>query len=700
MGLALLILSCSGEATRSDPAADPGEPVSGPVTGAVQVSLAASSASPRAGSHVSVAVQAVPSDGETVAALQVALVYDATALRFLGAAVPTERSGPVLTHEPAPGRVIVALVAPHGVSQEGAVLVFEVHRPDALHTMRLLSAGAVAAVLPLERRLVRVMGSEIALDPSLPVKLATPSAAGWQAALGWGASSPTAPRVSAGAIYGDVDVSGGISLNDVLLVLNVSVGARPPLTGDALEVANVVPANTADGREATLPDVCRPGRDCTPDTPFSEVGPGVVDLLDALAIAEVSVGESRPVVGRPVPEPPPPGPTARLSRLLKSSPYSSALGVNDEGVAVGIVNRYYVDLLADPLLTRARAMSWSTTGNVAILERPVDLPPGQVEPPSGLNPGTAALGINNSGLSVSHYASPQLSFMTLATMATFLSPDVYVRSAFNDMGTAPSRVINDANETLAGCRPPGGTARNRACVVDVRPGATRLLPAMPNRIGAQSDATLGINQRGDVVGRYFLQEGGRESMRGIVWPRWGAVQALLPLPGDNCSQGDGINAAGDIVGVSGICLVEAQDFGQPEGYFYSTRGFSSARPVIWKRSDNYVPHALAAVAGLSTSSLGATAINDHGVIIGGFVGGLVVGFQPVFWTPDGVGYTLDALGALQSCVPATFGSFAFAINERDQVAGECAGHAAVWDITIPAAFTSNSIAAQSGATSK
>lgn len=682
--LTLLATSCSGDGFRTDPSSDPAVPNPGPVTGqpAVELYLVASSVDPAVGNRVSVAVRNVST--EVLAALQAGVDYDASALRFLGAAAPESPSGPVVTHEPSPGRVQISVVAPAGVPEDGIVLVFEVLREMGLPSLRLVVTDAVAAVRPLLPRPVRVAETGLRVDSTLTLEPVVLDAAGWQAKLGWAAaSSPALPRVITGEIYGDVNASGVINVSDVVLVQLVSLGAQPPFTGNTFEVANVAPANVADGVEATLPDVCRPGRVCTTSAPYAEVGPGVVNVLDAATIALESLGLPQLVVGSPVPAAPLPGPAVRLSRLLPGYFFSSAFAINDAGTVVGIVDNTFG--LNDPLIQGAKPMAWPVDGGATLLERPSPLPPGEVELPY-LNAGSEAIAINNSGLIVVKVAYPFVSYLVSGASATFFSTDVYPRSASNDLGAAPSRAMNGAGEFIATCRPtPDAQLRNAACVVNALSGAQRLLPGMPDKAGALPDRELGINENGDVTGFYAARDGSQVRNRGIVWLRSQAPQVLAPLPGDNCSIGWGINSAKDVVGVSGACTVEPLvPTGQTDTlYFGGPTIMSGTRPVIWKSAEGYLAHALALPPGGQTFAA-ANAINDRGVIIGGM--SRSNGSVPVFWINE-VPYSLEALGGLQGCTYSSgFGpsGYAMAINEQNQVAGECAGRAAVWDITIPA----------------
>lgn len=563
------------------------------------------------------------------------------------------------------------------------MLVFEVLGSGGLGTVRLLPDGATAIVKALTPRSVRVSEGDLRLERSLSLRAAPADAAGWQALLGGNTVSPQLSRI-AGGIYGDVDESGNLTLRDVLLVLQAYVGARPPISGDSAEAANVYPANTADGREARLPDVCRPGRECTSDTPFIEVGPGAIDLVDALVLLRAYVGDPQPVVGLPVPPPPPPGPTVRLSRLLKTYPWSSALAINDDGVAAGVANRYYLDLISDPLFSRAVAMRWDVSGATTLLERPADLP-GQVPTPD-IARGGAAVGINNPGIIVGTMAVSPSTFIASDAVVAFAPSDLVARSSLNqNLQGAPSRVINNANDYIAICIFREPAFRGVACVASATARPSRLLVVPSGKIGNQADGQLGINQRGDVVGYYALRDGGQPRSRGIAWLASGVTIALPPPAGDNCSRGRAINNLGDVVGSSGNCsfdiLVAPGTSDTSYVGPYGAEG-STSRAVLWRAADGYMPRVLRSLTGVHLQYEEAYGINDAGVIIGS-VGGPGNRVGAVFWTPGGTAFSIDSLGGFQSCLPASFGAFTFAINEHNQVAGDCAGKAAVWDMVIP-----------------
>jgi probable HAF family extracellular repeat protein len=108
---------------------------------------------------------------------------------------------------------------------------------------------------------------------------------------------------------------------------------------------------------------------------------------------------------------------------------------------------------------------------------------------------------------------------------------------------------------------------------------------------------MDINERGDIVG--FSNPVGVPGIvfrpRGFLWTRDGGIQRLDSLPGETTSQAVGINALGQIVGVSG--------------------GSLGNRAVLWENGKIHDLNGLVAL-GYPHRLIVAQHINDDGVIVG------------------------------------------------------------------------------------
>jgi hypothetical protein len=105
-------------------------------------------------------------------------------------------------------------------------------------------------------------------------------------------------------LYGDASLDGAINGIDVLMIMRVAVGISSftPIGGiDPFLVSNVRPVNAGPSGTAFPP--CDPATSCRPGmTPGNAASPrGVIDGLDALAVAQYAVGLPSTVVGRPMP---------------------------------------------------------------------------------------------------------------------------------------------------------------------------------------------------------------------------------------------------------------------------------------------------------------------------------------------------------------------------------------------------------------
>ena len=122
---------------------------------------------------------------------------------------------------------------------------------------------------------------------------------------------------------------------------------------------------------------------------------------------------------------------------------------------------------------------------------------------------------------------------------------------------------------------------------------------LPNPWGNYWATPMAINDRGDVVGFSNPPDGDfdGDSLRAVQWTRAGGFQDLGKLPGDFSSQANGINASGQVVGLS--CSAVCTALLWQDGVMYKLQDFV----------DPAFPHRL----------WSARHINDQGQITGRLV---------------------------------------------------------------------------------
>ncbi|MCA9739825.1 MAG: hypothetical protein KC645_19515, partial [Gemmatimonadetes bacterium] len=214
------------------------------------------------------------------------------------------------------GRLRIAAVAPNGFPGRMALLVFESARPGVPASLRF--EAEVAGSLDAEPMRLR-WSERVAVDAAV-ASAAEPRRLDWLEWAEWldpdiaavVASGPG--RVpGAGQIWGDAFVSGTINVLDVSHIVNMVVGNQEMvLASDAPNRDAVVAGNV---RPANLPGLGEPGDACPPGLEVCGGLRRVLNVLDALAIAQESLGQNQVVVGDPIPRPAPVG-TAALSGTL------------------------------------------------------------------------------------------------------------------------------------------------------------------------------------------------------------------------------------------------------------------------------------------------------------------------------------------------------------------------------------------------
>lgn len=141
-------------------------------------------------------------------------------------------------------------------------------------------------------------------EPALNLPVRERTAADWLAAFG-NPDPPVATRPGDGAIYGDANLTGTVSIADVVILLNVSVGNLPLLTLANRDVAiagNPAPFNLPGLGEAN--DPLPPGRNAD--------GSFVISVSDAVVVQNEATQVDQPVIGERIPGRPVAPVTARV----------------------------------------------------------------------------------------------------------------------------------------------------------------------------------------------------------------------------------------------------------------------------------------------------------------------------------------------------------------------------------------------------
>lgn len=295
MGLAAAALTA---ACQQDRLAIPGA-----VAPQLTVGLEASSTHAAPGARIAVAVRAEGEDQAPVAGLQGVLRFDATRLRYVG-----QSAGGVLTivntAEAERGALRVASLNPGGLPLHTAVLVFEVRSADYARDLRY--DAEVAATLEAEPvAMVKVeRGVFERSDLLVPAEAGRYTADDVARRLYpdvWAADRRQPQRTPGQYLlnlrYGDANLSGGINILDAADVANTAVGNNEIIIGtdapsrDRVVAANVRPQNGTGLGEPT--DPVPPGREAN--------GTRVINILDAVAVANEAVGNDQTIAGELIP---------------------------------------------------------------------------------------------------------------------------------------------------------------------------------------------------------------------------------------------------------------------------------------------------------------------------------------------------------------------------------------------------------------
>jgi hypothetical protein len=228
--------------------------------------------------------------------IQGTIRFDPTGLRYLGQPEPS-RPFTIVNHaEAARGVLRLATLDLGGIDGSAGVLVFRVHDPAAIHSIRYQFGEG--ALLDLQRVGTATVGSQLQVADwalSLPATPRLLSLEDWAAWVGSPLSHHAPMAVpGAGLIYGDAHLDGVLRVVDAFAAANQAVGNFPLIidpTKDYVVAANVVPFN--------LPGLGEAGDPAPPGVEVS--GLRVVSIGDAAAIGNEAVGNDQPVVGELIP---------------------------------------------------------------------------------------------------------------------------------------------------------------------------------------------------------------------------------------------------------------------------------------------------------------------------------------------------------------------------------------------------------------
>jgi hypothetical protein len=278
---------------------------------ALSVGLELSSATAPAGQRVALAITAKANLDEKLHGLQGYVRFNPAALSYEGQAAGLKGLVLVNDRKAASGELRIISVESHGLDARTATLVFQVKDPSYSRGISYqfeaaasphheiykaaVSHGAVvtnAVAVPEAERLtaaawVRRVAPDLAVAPQLV------AAETWKP--GTVVPSFMAGQYQANLVYGNADLAGGINVNDVAYLSDISVGASvlfDATNKDAVIAGNVRPINGGTGGTP------RPGVIASGGV---ETGPGVIDVNDVSAVSDKSVGLTVSVVGDVIP---------------------------------------------------------------------------------------------------------------------------------------------------------------------------------------------------------------------------------------------------------------------------------------------------------------------------------------------------------------------------------------------------------------
>jgi hypothetical protein len=271
----------------------------------LQLGLEVSSFKAGAGDRISVAVTNFT--GAPLGALQGRVLFDPSALRFVGQDLDPENVSILNTRSAAKGFLTVVTInaRAHALPARTAVLAFEVIRANYSGSLRY-QVSAVGTPDGVELRHAQVIGAREALDLAVSATAKLQSDEDWGRAIdpvlaGNGGTILTVPGANvSGLVYGDCNESGGnVNVFDVLCIQRVAANLDQPISGtdapahDAVLASNVSPSNCPSA-------VCVAGEFGEPSDPTPPgVGAGgsatnidsrTLNVLDALDVQRCAAG--------------------------------------------------------------------------------------------------------------------------------------------------------------------------------------------------------------------------------------------------------------------------------------------------------------------------------------------------------------------------------------------------------------------------
>jgi hypothetical protein len=284
-------------------------PGDGPVIAPLTVGLEASSATVKPGERVALAIRGTTGSGRPLAAMQGTLYFDARRLTYVGHDVGSFQI--VNNSRASSGELRVASLNAKGIPARTATLVFTVKGADYLKGVRYAFKEA-GTVDPEQVYLQAKLAGTTAGGLVVPTEAPHLTLKEWQSRLAPQLAGARAggirPNLAPGSIvanlkYGDATLDGNLNILDALDVANTSVGNNALINGtaspnrDRVVAANVFPANLPGVGDAS--DAIPPGVDAGGSQ--TNVDARSISILDALDIANESVGNDRPVPGAVIP---------------------------------------------------------------------------------------------------------------------------------------------------------------------------------------------------------------------------------------------------------------------------------------------------------------------------------------------------------------------------------------------------------------
>jgi len=281
----------------------------------LRIGLEASSLDAAPNVRVAVAIRADLDAPDRLGGLQGTLRFDPSRLRYVGQDAAAPSFAIINESRASEGMLRVLSMDVSGLAPRTVVLAFDVTGPEYARSLRyMLDAAATTDVRVLSSVLIAER-AELAADLTLAGAPARLTLADWNVRLSKGLAVQEKPFATPGQYlldlrYGDANLSGALNVLDASYIANVSVGNQEIIVGtdapsrDAVVAGNVFPSNN--------PGLGEPG-DANP--PGREPGGGrIINVFDALAIANEAVGNPRDIVGELVPgRGPLPGPLARVT---------------------------------------------------------------------------------------------------------------------------------------------------------------------------------------------------------------------------------------------------------------------------------------------------------------------------------------------------------------------------------------------------